>query len=37
MLTTKFTSQCRFDPVVGGSSTLTQDIKLCPSAQHTLR
>ncbi|KAK4154338.1 hypothetical protein C8A00DRAFT_32853 [Chaetomidium leptoderma] len=29
--------QCRFDPVIGGLSTITQDIKLCPATEYTLR
>ena len=29
--------ECRFDPVVGGLSTITQDIKVCPGAQYTVR
>ncbi|KAJ7221779.1 hypothetical protein B0H12DRAFT_302970 [Mycena haematopus] len=29
--------ECSFDPVVGGLSTVTQDILLCPSTQYTLR
>ncbi|KAH6650777.1 hypothetical protein F5144DRAFT_557283 [Chaetomium tenue] len=29
--------QCSFDPVIGGLSTITQDIKLCPAATYTLR
>ncbi|KAF8146013.1 hypothetical protein K438DRAFT_1944856 [Mycena galopus ATCC 62051] len=29
--------ECSFDPAVGGLSTLTQDIMLCPSMQYTLR
>ncbi|KAJ6526531.1 hypothetical protein DFH09DRAFT_1285918 [Mycena vulgaris] len=29
--------ECSFDPVGGGLSTVTQDIKLCPSRAYTLR
>ncbi|KAJ7813013.1 hypothetical protein B0H13DRAFT_1925804 [Mycena leptocephala] len=29
--------ECSFDPVVGGLSTVTQDIMLCPSMKYTLR
>ncbi|KAJ6476093.1 hypothetical protein C8R45DRAFT_1077097 [Mycena sanguinolenta] len=29
--------ECSFDPVVGGLSTVTQDILLCPSTDYTLR
>ncbi|KAJ6484861.1 hypothetical protein C8R45DRAFT_1099012 [Mycena sanguinolenta] len=29
--------ECSFDPIVGGLSTVTQDILLCPSTQYTLR
>lgn len=34
---TAATSRCSFDPAVGGLSTLTQDLTLCPSAQYTVR
>jgi hypothetical protein len=30
-------SECSFDPVAGGLSTISQDIQLCPSTQYTLR
>ncbi|KAF7335908.1 hypothetical protein MSAN_02328000 [Mycena sanguinolenta] len=29
--------ECSFDPAIGGLSTITQDIQLCPSTKYTLR